>query len=490
MRSIGAERKGESRRAGKRDHARAPTSAGALIFAVQSPAAPLVFAPLSMNSTATPTRELYDRYVIPTYARFDLRLARGAGTEVWDECGKRYLDFGAGIAVTSIGHGHPRVVRVMQEQIATLVHTSNLYYTRPQAVLAERLVRITCAPGAPRGKVFFCNSGAEANEALYKLARKFGNETRPPPPRHTVGECVGSDAHRHTILTMDGSFHGRTLAGLAATGQEKVKQGFEPAVPGFMHVPYNDEPALLAALEQPGIVAVLLEAIQGERGVVPATASFLKTARALCDDRGLLLMLDEVQCGLGRTGEWCGWRAIAPDVMPDAISWAKGIAGGFPLGAIWVSDREVTRKTGAKLKLCDLLGPGSHGTTFGGTPLVSSGANEVLAVIEEEGMLANARTLGTFAKQAIADLRSPLIADVRGIGLMIAFELVADFATRVPSPAGRAPSLIVVDALHAAGLLSVPSGTHAVRWLPPLNVKRTEIEEAAAILGQVLASVA
>lgn len=439
-----------------------------------------------MTTPLTPTRELYDRYVIPTYARFDLRLARGVGTEVWDEAGKRYLDFGAGIAVTSIGHCHPRVVRVMQEQLARLVHTSNLYYTRPQALLAERLVRLTCAPEAPRGKVFFCNSGAEANEGLYKLARKFGNDGEPPASRHTVGECVSSERYRRTILTMQGCFHGRTLAGIAATAQEKVRKGFEPLVEGFAHVPFNDGPALVAAVQDPGVVAVLLEPIQGERGVVPAEAAFLRLARELCDARGLLLMFDEVQCGLGRTGTWCGWRAIAPDVMPDAISWAKGIAGGFPLGAFWVSDRPVKLKTGETVALCDLLGSGSHGTTFGGTPLVSTGANEVLAVIEEEGMLANAREMGAFAKQAIADLRSPLIADVRGVGLMIAFELVADFAEHVPSSTGRAPSLRVVDALHEAGLLSVPSGLHAVRWLPPLNVKRAEIEEAAGILGTVL----
>ena len=439
-----------------------------------------------MTGSTVPTRELYDRYVIPTYARFDLRLARGAGTEVWDEAGKRYLDFGAGIAVTSIGHCHPRVVRVMQEQIATLVHTSNLYYTRPQALLAERLVRLTCAPEAPRGKVFFCNSGAEANEALYKLARKFGNEAQPPPPRHTVGECVSVDSQRHTIVTMDGSFHGRTLAGIAATGQEKVKKGFEPAVQGFVHVRSNDGPALGAAADEPGVIAILLEPIQGERGVVPADADFLRLARDVCDRNGLLLMLDEVQCGLGRTGDWCGWRSIAPELWPDAVSWAKGIAGGFPLGAIWVSDRAMTLRDGKTMALCDLLGPGSHGTTFGGTPLVSSGANEVLAVIEEEGMLENARTLGAVAKAGLEALGSPLIADVRGLGLMIAFELVADFAARVPSPSGRAPSLIVVDALHEAGLLTVPSGTHAVRWLPPLNVRREEIEEAIEITRGVL----
>ena len=436
--------------------------------------------------SAPTTRELYDRYVIPTYGRFDLRLARGQGSVVWDEEGKRYLDFGAGIAVTSIGHGHPRVLAAMRAQLGTLVHTSNLYYTRPQGELAERLVRLTGAPG----KVFFCNSGAEANEALYKLARKFGNEGVPPAPQHRVGEMIAGDACRHGIITMDGSFHGRTLAGIAATGQEKVKKGFAPAVPGFQHVPFNDGPALLAAVQAPGVVAVLLEPIQGERGVHPASAAFLKLARELCDLHGLLLMFDEVQCGLGRTGDWCGWKTLLGDasVMPDAVSWAKGIAGGFPLGAIWASDRPVTLKTGGTVPLCDLLGPGSHGTTFGGTPLVSAGANEVLAVIEEEGMLENARTLGAHALAALRALGSPLVVDARGVGLMLAVELAPDFAARVPTlPAGQAPALCLVEALHTAGLLTVPSGTHALRWLPPLNVARAEIDEAVEILRATLA---
>ena len=438
--------------------------------------------------TAPTTRDLFDRYVIPTYARFDLRLARGRGTEVWDEDGKRYLDFGAGIAVTSIGHAHPRVIAAMQRQIATLVHTSNLYYTRPQGLLAERLVRLVCGTAAPRGKIFFCNSGAEANEALYKLARKFGNDGVTTAPKHNVGEWVAGEQYRHGIITMKGSFHGRTLAGIAATGQEKVKKGFEPPVQGFMHVPFNDEPTLLAAVQDPGTVAVLLEPIQGEIGVCPATPEFLRLARDLCDRHGLLLMFDEVQCGLGRTGDWCAWKTLAgPDLMPDAVSWAKGIAGGFPLGAIWASDRLVTLKAGATLPLCDLLGPGTHGTTFGGTPLVCAGANEVLAVIEEEGMLENARVLGPEAVAAIERLDSPLIKDVRGVGLMIAFDLVPDFATRLPAVASCAPSLFVVEALHAAGLLTVPSGTHAVRWLPPLNVSRAEIAEAVEILRRVLA---
>ena len=437
-----------------------------------------------MQDSQTSTRELYDRHVIPTYGRFDLRLARGSGCEVWDEDGKRYLDFGAGIAVTSIGHAHPRVVRVLQEQVATLVHTSNLYFTRPQALLAQRLTRLVGAGG----KVFFCNSGAEANEALFKLARKFGNEGEGTSnvQRPTSNVQGSAAAPRIGIVTMLGSFHGRTLAGISATGQEKVKKGFEPMVEGFRHVPFNDIAALRAAVDVPGTVAVLIEPVQGEIGVQPASAEFLRAARRLCDERDLLLMFDEVQCGLGRTGEWCGWKSIAPDVMPDAVSWAKGIAGGFPLGAIWVNERAVRLKDGTVKKLCDLLGPGTHGTTFGGTPLVCAGANEVLAVIEEEGMLANATALGAHAVAVLRAIPSPLIAEVRGLGLMLAFELAPDFAQRAKLPDGKSPALFLVEKLHDAGLLTIPSGTHAIRWLPALNVKREEIEEAAAILARVL----
>jgi acetylornithine/succinyldiaminopimelate/putrescine aminotransferase len=238
-------------------------------------------------------------------------------------------------------------------------------------------------------------------------------------------------------------------------------------------------------------VAILLEPIQGEIGVHPATASFLRLARQLCDDRDLLLMWDEVQCGLGRTGDWVGGRTLAPDVMPDAISWAKGIAGGFPLGAIWVSDRPVKMGDGETKPLCDILGPGTHGTTFGGTPLVCAGANEVLSVIEEEGMLENAQTVGAYALQKLAALNSPLLGGIRGVGLMLGIQLAADFAEQVADcPSAKAPCLYMVEQLHEAGLLSIPSGTHAIRWLPSLNVQRTQIDEAVSILAGVLRAMA
>ncbi len=430
--------------------------------------------------SAGKTRALFDRFVLPNYGRFPLELARGAGCRVWDEAGNEYLDFGAGIAVCSIGHCHPRVLEAMSQQLGTLVHTSNLYYTRPQGLLAKRLVELVGEPG----KIFFCNSGAEANEALYKLARKFGNEGAPPAPIHTVGEEVAPEQNRFGVISFDGSFHGRTLAGIAATGQEKVKRGFEPMVTGFSQVPFNDAPALLAAI-RPDTAAVLLEPIQGEIGVRPATAHFLTTVRSICDDHGLLLLFDEIQCGLGRTGDWCGWRSIAPDVVPDAVSWAKGIAGGFPLGAIWVRDKKIALKNGAEISLADLLGPGSHGTTFGGTPLVCTGALAVLDVIEKEGLLENARNLGALARELLAEIGSPLIREIRGVGLMLGIELSEGFSEET-STGDRAPSLWLVERLHAARLLTVPSGTHAIRWLPPLNVSRREIEEAVEILRRVL----
>jgi len=429
---------------------------------------------------SAPTTELFDSFVVPNYARFPLMIERGEGAWVWDEAGRKYLDFGAGIAVCSIGHCHPRVVEAMSRQLGLLVHASNLYYTRPQGLLARKLVELV----GLAGKIFFCNSGAEANEALYKLARKFGNETVPAPPGHTVGELTEQQRSRRQIITFTGSFHGRTLAGIAATGQEKVKKGFEPMVEGFTHVPFNDAPALLGAMDG-DIAAVLLEPVQGESGIHPASADFLRTVRSICDDYGVLLMFDEVQCGLGRTGEWCGWRSIAPEVTPDAISWAKGIAGGFPLGAIWVRDRPLTLKSGGTVSLADLLGPGTHGTTFGGTPLVCAGALEVLRIIEEEGLLENARRLGTYAKEALIELGSPLIAAVRGLGLMLGIELVADFAARAGAGA-RAPSLWLVDRLHEAGMLTIPAGTHTIRWLPPLNVTREEVAQAVDILAAVL----
>lgn len=425
----------------------------------------------STTSSAT-TRQLFDRYVLPTYGRFPLDLERGHGSWVWDEAGKEYLDFGAGIAVCSLGHSHPRLAETLAAQTKTLGHVSNLYYTRLQGLLAERIVKLV----GTSGRCFFCNSGGEANEALYKLARRFGNLTAP-------GE-------RYEVVTFHQSFHGRTLAGIAATGQEKVRKGFEPLTPGFVQAVYNDLSSVEAAVTD-RTAAILLEPIQGETGVVPATADFLRGLRRLCDERDLLLMFDEVQCGFGRTGDWCGWRSLGtPEVVPDAISWAKGMAGSSPMGAIWVNDRAIQLLDGQYVEMGDLFGPGTHGTTFGGNPLCCAAALTTFDVIEEEDLLANAAAMGALAKELLGNLKSPWIKEIRGVGLMIGLELDAAALANHGAFAGsdRPPALQLVDRLQAAGLLSVPSGTHILRWLPPLNVSREEVVRAVEILGAVLAA--
>ena len=402
--------------------------------------------------TTPSTADLYRDYVMPTYGRFDLALARGEGARVWDEAGKDYLDFGAGIAVCSLGHSHPKLAKALADQAATLIHTSNLYLTRPQGELAKLIVDLV----GLGGKVFFCNSGAEANEGLYKLARKFGSVTG-----------------RHEIITFTNSFHGRTLGGISATGQEKVKTGFAPLVEGFLHVPFNDLAAVEAAIT-PKTVAILVEPVQGEGGINPATPEFLKGLRALCDRHDLLLMFDEVQCGFGRTGDWCAWRTIIPTgVEPDAVSWAKGIAGGVPLGSFWAG----TRLAGSG-SLCDLLGPGTHGTTYGGNPLAATAGLCVLSTILEEGLLTNARLLGDYLIDSLNALRHPAIRLVRGVGLMIGIELN-------DLPGVGLPSIIATKALMRSGLLVIPSGERTIRLLPPLTISREEADEALAILNSV-----
>lgn len=405
---------------------------------------------MSAGPNRPTTAELYARHVVPTYGRFPLALARGEGARVWDEEGGEYLDFTSGIAVNSLGHAHPALREAIAAQAGVLVHTSNLFLTRPQALLAARLAEMT----GVRGKVFFGNSGAEANEGLYKLARKNGSATG-----------------RHEIITLDGSFHGRTLGGIAATGQIKVKLGFGPPVDGFINVPARIE--CVANAVGPRTAAVLVEPIQGEGGVRPLTAEFLRALRALCDQDGLLLMYDEVQCGLGRTGHWCGWHATgAAEAMPDAVSWAKGIGGGFPLGAFWVRE-----------PFADLLGPGTHGTTYGGSPLACAAANAVFDTIEKENLLANARERGAQLSAAARGL--PLVRDVRGTGLLLGVE-VSDFAA--DEGESGTPALRLTLRLIKAGLLVVPAGDHTIRLLPPLNVTAAECDEAVRILRGVLAA--
>ena len=401
--------------------------------------------------------EAYANYVVPTYGRFDLDIESGSGCRVRDFNGREYLDFGAGIAVCSLGHSHPEVASAVAEQALRLVHCSNLYRTGPQAQLAQRIVDIT-GPG----KAFFCNSGAEANEGLIKLARRFGSATG-----------------RHRILTFTNSFHGRTLACIAATGQDKVKKDFGPLPEGFDHLPFNDLEAVRAAVDEKTI-AILVEPIQGEGGIHPATPEFLCGLRKLCDERGMLLLFDEVQCGLGRTGDWCGWRSIGEGVEPDAVSWAKGIANGFPLGAFWVSSKTLDERG----PLCDLLGPGSHGTTYGGNPVCCAASLKVLEIIERDGLLAKSSELGNALAFALQSLESPLIQEIRHIGLMVGVELSLDFPKTE-----RTPALEVVNRAMAAGLLVIPSGERVIRFLPPLNVDSAEIDEAIQKFAAVLKGV-
>ncbi len=401
--------------------------------------------------------EKYQEFVIPTYGRFDLDIARGSGCRVWNFEGREFLDFGAGIAVCSLGHAHPEITGAISAQAATLVHTSNLYRTAPQAELAGRLVGIT-GPG----KVFFCNSGAEANEGLIKLARRFGSATG-----------------RHEILTFEGSFHGRTMAGISATGQQKVKTGFGPLLDGFRHLPFGDLDAVAGAIG-PSTVAILVEPVQGEGGIHIAREAFLTGLRKLCDKHDLLLLFDEIQCGLGRTGEWCGWKSLAPQVQPDGVSWAKGIANGFPLGAFWVGNGQRDDRG----PLCDLLGPGSHGTTYGGNPMVCTVGLKVLEIIERDNLRAAAVRLGHHLVSALHDARIPHVTEVRSVGLMVGIQF-----DRESFPEGaRPPALEAVVRSMDEGLLAIPAGETVVRFLPPLNVTADEIDEAVKKFSAAIAS--
>jgi len=391
-------------------------------------------------------RPLYERYVVPSYAR-SLSVTRGSGAWLWDEDGKRYLDLGGGVAVNCLGHAHPRIARALQEQSGVLIHASNLYHHRPQAELARKIVGLT-GPG----KVFFCNSGAEANETLIKLARRHG---------HAQG--------RFEVITALNSFHGRTFAGISATGQQKVKDSFEPLLPGFVHVPYNDLAAVEAAIT-PKTAAVLIEGIQGEGGIFPATPEYLQGLRALTRKHGLLLLWDGVQCGCFRTGHFHSYQTLlegvpgGADFLPDGIAMAKSLGGGFPIGAAWIAE-----------PYQDVFQPGSHGSTFGGTPLACAVALAVIDEIESKGLDRNVVEMGRRLAGGLREMMAekPLITGVRGMGGMIGMVLRED----APGACAR---------LRDSGLLTVPAGGHAVRFLPPYNVTADEIDEALRIVRAAL----
>lgn len=421
--------------------------------------------PIVRNDVAA-VQALFQKNVVPSYGRFDIALSHGAGNYLYDVTGKRYLDFGGGIAVTALGHAHPAITEALIEQSRKLVHVSNLYYHEPQGRLAEAIVNLI-APG----KVFFSNSGAEANEGLFKLARKFGH-----------------DEGRFEVLTAVNSFHGRTLAGIAATGQDKVKKGFEPLTPGFRHVPYNDLEAMRAAIS-PATAAILIEGIQGEGGLTMASPEYLLGLRKLCDEKKLLLLMDGVQDGYFRTGRFQSFQRLlensanpaAKSFLPDGISMAKSLGGGFPIGAFW-----------AREPYGDLLGPGTHASTFGGTPLGCAVALKILEVVHEENLADNARAVGEFLKhglQALAQKYPRVISSARGIGLMIGIELVPDIPN-LPGEASKTQAVRFVNLLHAAGLLTIPAGAQVIRLLPALNLRQSEAGEGLKIIESVAAKLA
>lgn len=415
--------------------------------------------PPLIHSQYETVRELFARNVVPSYGRFEIVLSHGAGSYVYDVAGKRYLDLGSGIAVCCLGHAHPAITEALFEQSKKLIHVSNLYFTEPQGRLAAEIVRRLGA-----GKCFFANSGAEANEGLFKVARKFGH-----------------DEGRFEILTAANSFHGRTLAGIAATGQDKVKKGFEPMTPGFRHIPYNDLEAARKAIS-PATAAILIEGVQGEGGVTAATPEYLLGLRALCDEKKLLLLMDEVQCGYFRTGKFQSFQRIlehAPGgekFLPDGVSMAKSLGGGFPIGAFWV-----------RAPHADLLGPGTHASTFGGTPLACAVGLRIFEVVEREKLDENARNLGARMRaelDRLAEKYPGIVKGCRGLGFMLGLEL----AERIPAFAAsdKPAATQFVNKLHAAGVLAIPAGAQIVRLLPPLNLSQQEASEGTAKIEEVV----
>src|SRR5208283_3129710 len=410
-------------------------------------------------------RELFSQNVVPSYGRFDLVFSHGAGSYLFDVAGKRYLDLGAGIAVCCLGHAHPAITEALVEQSKKLIHVSNLYFTEPQGRLAVELVR-RLGPG----KCFFANSGAEANEGLFKLARKFG---------HAEG--------RFEILTAVNSFHGRTLAGIAATGQDKVKKGFEPMTPGFRHISFNNLAAARHALS-PATVAIMIEGVQGEGGITPATTEYLLGLRALCDEKKILLFMDGVQCGHYRTGRFQSFQRILENVpggekfLPDGVSMAKSLGGGFPIGAFWV-----------RAPFADLLGPGTHASTFGGTPLACAVALKVLEVIERERLDEQARKLGEWFKRELERLATKypqVVKRGRGLGFILGLELVEKEKIPAFAKSDKPGALKFGNRLHEAGVLTIRGGTKIGRLLPPLNLKPQEAGEGISKIEEVIKSVA
>jgi acetylornithine/N-succinyldiaminopimelate aminotransferase len=384
--------------------------------------------------------------LFPNYGRWPIRIVKGEGNYLWDVAGNRYLDLVSGIAVTSLGNVPPQVKAKVQEQLDTLWHCSNLFEIPIQEQLAEKLTSLTCG-----SRAFFCNSGAEANEAAIKLARRYMQRVK--------------EQNRYEIITFAQSFHGRTLATLTATGQAKVKDGFDPLPEGFVTVPYNDVEALQAAITEK-TCAIMLEMVQGEGGVHPASPEFIEQMKALCAEHDLLLIVDEVQTGIGRTGKWFAHQHY--DMEPDIITMAKGLGSGLPIGAIV-----------GKEKLAEAFGPGTHGTTFGGNPLVCAAALATLETIEEQGYLARVTEMGAYFTEKLEQLAQahPEIISVRGKGLMMGVELTFEAAD-------------VVAKMREKHILLLQAGPNVLRLLPPFTIEKDEIDEAVQVLDEVLSAVA
>ena len=384
-------------------------------------------------------------HLMNVFARQDVAFTHGDGAWLYDEEGRRYLDALGGIAVSTLGHNHPRLVRAISEQAARVLHTSNLYRIPEQEALADRL----CALSG-MSEVFFCNSGCEANEAAIKLARFYGNKKK--------------KIRQPQIIVMEGAFHGRSLATLSATANRKVQAGFEPLVQGFIRVPYNDIEAIQSiASRRQDVVAVLLEVIQGEGGLRSVTSEYLRALSILCKQNEWLLMCDEVQCGMGRTGKWFAWQHTV-GVRPDVMTLAKGLAGGVPIGACLAAD------LGA-----NVLGPGNHGSTFGGNPLACAAALETLAVMEDERLLENAAQTGQYIREQLsaALIGTSHLRAIRGEGLMIGIELTE-------------PCAELVYHARKAGVLVNVTHDNVIRLLPPLNFSRAHADELIPVLVDLI----
>ena len=397
----------------------------------------------------------FNQAVMSTYARFPIALERGAGCRVWDTQGREYLDFVAGIATCTLGHAHPAFVEAVTRQIQKLHHVSNLYYIPEQGELAKWIVQHSCA-----SRVFFCNSGAEANEAAIKLVRKYA---------HTVLQI-----EKPIILTARDSFHGRTLATITATAQPKYQKNFEPLVPGFHYVPYNDIAAVEAAISELDegdyrVAAILIEPLQGEGGVRPGDIAYFQKLRQICNETGVLLIFDEVQVGMGRSGKLWGYECLG--VEPDIFTSAKGLGGGIPIGAMMCKS------------FCDVFQPGEHASTFGGNPFACGVALTVCETLERENILQNVQDRGEQLRdglRAIAAKYPNHITEVRGWGLIDGMELNADI---------KLTAAEVVKAAIDEGLLLVPAGPKVVRFVPPLIVTSAEVEQALQAVDKAMATV-